>query len=144
MVAARVRVRDPAVQPGERLPQDGRAGGRVRPGGAREPVAGFAAGEPVPDVRLVLAEELTAKTPLRSISACVWMSLARQTMTSGGSRLTLPNEPAVMPCRPPSAVVVTTATPVGHCASTVRKVCASTVTASLPFVSLQETLYRSR
>lgn len=42
--------------------------------------------------------------------------------------LTLENELAVMPCQPSPATVVTTLTPLGHCASTERNVSGSIVT----------------
>ncbi len=56
----------------------------------------------------------------------------RQTDTNGGSRLTLENELAVMPCHAPSASVVTTVTPLGHWARTPRNVAGSTMP-HLPF-----------
>jgi hypothetical protein len=57
VVAARVGVRDPAVQPGQRPAEHGGTGGRGGPRPAGEPVARVAAGEPVADAALVLAEE---------------------------------------------------------------------------------------
>jgi hypothetical protein len=44
----------------------------------------------------------------------------------GGSKLTLEKELAVMPTRCPSWTVVTTVTPLAHCANVARKVAAST------------------